>query len=86
MLKNSLNKEVKNFTRDISVREEIENQNRKKLIAQKLINKEISIYDLEDKEINEMTEYFITDIEKLDKEIIKVKEHILKMKKELNNQ
>lgn len=86
-IKDDINKEeqISNFVSDISVIEEIKEHNRKKSIAQKLINKEISVYDLEDEELEEMTEYFKKDIEELDKEINRVKEHILQMKK-INNQ
>lgn len=69
----------------IMVKNKIKNENRKRLTAQKLINKEVNFYDLEDEEIEEMAEYFIQDINKIDEELIRIKKHIKKMRQELNN-
>ena len=87
MMSNELiNKYNRNsFIQNISVKEEIENQNRKKAMADKIIKKEISIYDLNDEEVIEMTAYFTEDIKKIDEELLRIKNHIKKMRKELNS-
>ena len=73
------------FINALSVKGEIENQNRRKVIAERIIKKEIYIYDLKDEEKDEMTDYFTEDIRKIDKELLRIKNHIKKMKQELNN-
>ena len=76
--------ESQTFINNLSVKEEIENQNRKKAMANRIIKREISIYDLEDQEIDEMIDYFTDDIKNIDEELIKIKENIRRMKQELN--
>ena len=49
----------------------------------KLKNGDIDSYDLSNEEVNEMTEYFMNDIEKQNKELQRIKEHIIQMKKQL---
>lgn len=71
------------FKTDISYKEEIKEQNRKESIATKLLNGDIDSYDLSNEEVNEMTEYFMNDIEKQNKELQRIKEHIIQMKKQL---
>lgn len=73
----------KSFKEEISYKEEIQEQNRKEKIATKLLDGEIDSYDLSDEEVDEMTEYFIKDIEKQNKELQRIKEHIIQMKKQL---
>ena len=71
------------FKTDISYKEEIKEQNRKEIIAAKLLNGDIDSYDLSNEEVNEMTEYFMNDIEKQNKELQRIKERIIQMKKQL---
>ena len=68
----------------MTLREKIGEYSRKKELAEKLLNNEIDVYDLTDEEVEEMTEYFVKDIEQLDTEINRVKIHIEAMKKQIN--
>ena len=73
----------KSFKEEISYKEEIQEKNRKEKLAIKLLDGEIDSYDLSDEEVDEMTEYFMKDIEKQNKELQRIKEHIIQMKKQL---
>ena len=44
---------------------------------------EIGPSELNEKEVNEMTEYFKKDIQNIDNELLRIKQHILYMQKEL---
>jgi len=69
---------------NISLKEEIEENNRKKNLAEKLLYGEIGSSELTEKETDEMIKYFAEDIQKIDKELEKIRNHIISMKKELN--
>lgn len=71
------------FQESISVKKEIDKQNRKEKLALNLINADIDINDLTDEEVNEMIEWFKEDIEKQDNELKRIKAHILQIRKEL---
>jgi len=49
-------------------------------LAKKLLNEEISIDDLSDEEVQKMIAYFEKDIEYKDKEIERIKSHIVSMR------
>lgn len=71
----------KNFRKQISCQNEIEFEK----IAKKLLDGEINVYDLEDNLVEKMEKYFINDIQKQEKELEKIKKHILEMKEKLQN-
>jgi len=68
---------------NISVKEEIEENNRKKDLAEKLLYREIEIGELTEEETDEMIGYFKEDIQKIDNELEIIRNHIISMKKEL---
>lgn len=71
------------FQESISVKKEIDKQNRKEKLALNLINSDVDINDLTDEEVDEMIEWFKQDIEKQDNELKRIKAHILQIRKEL---
>ena len=73
------NKDI--FHESLCVREELKEQNRIEKLALKLMYDDV--YDLTDDEVDEMTEWFKRDIEEKDRELNRIKEHILQMRKEL---
>ena len=82
---NDLKSNNSDFIKRISVREELQEENKKDRLAQKLMNGELDIFDITDEEVEQMIHWFKNDIQEKDKEINKKKEHILKMRKELKN-
>lgn len=73
----------KTFKEEISYKEEIKEKNRKEEIANELLNGRTDVYDLSDEEVDEMIEYFTADIEKQNKELQRIKNNIIQMKKRL---
>lgn len=68
---------------DTLLKTEIQEQNRKSLLAKNLLEGELNSSDLTDEETEEMIEYFKDDIQKIDNEILKIKAHILDMKRQM---
>lgn len=66
-------------------KEKFEIENKKHALAEKLIHGEINPSELNENEVKEMTDYFKDDIQKMDTELLRIKQHILAMKKELQN-
>lgn len=58
-------------------------ENEKKDLAEKLLYGEVGINELNETEVDEMTEYFTRDIEDIDSELLRIKKHILAMQQEL---
>lgn len=54
-------------------------------MAKKLLYGEIGVSDLNENEVDEMTEYFKNDIKNIDNELIRIKKHILSMQQSLKN-
>ena len=77
-------KEVEEFKEKISVKNELDKKNRKKLLAKKLINGETDVYKLTDEEVEEMMVYFDTYIKEKKRELHQIKENIIKMRKQLS--
>ena len=73
------------FIEKIEYKKELEIQSKKEEMAEKLRQGEIGVNDLTETEVDEMTEYFIKDIQEIDKELLRIKEHIISMKKKLSN-
>ena len=71
------------FQESISVKKEIDEQNKKEKLALNLINADVDINDLTDEEVDKMIEWFKNDIEKQDNELKRIKAHILQIRKEL---
>lgn len=82
---NYINGERNNFTIQISVKEKMKKQVRLDETAQKLLNYELIPSELTDKEVDEMTEWFTQDIEEKDKELEKIKNHILSIKRQIED-
>lgn len=68
---------------DYTLKEKFEIEKNKKDLAEKLLYGEIGVSELNDSEVDEMTEYFTKDIQNIDNELFKIKQHILAMKQEL---
>ena len=77
-------KEMKEFKEKISVKNELDKKNRKKLLAEKLINGETDVYELNYEEVEEMMVYFDTYIKEKKRELYQIKKHIIKMRKQLS--
>ena len=71
------------FQESISVKKEIDEQNKKEKLALNLINADVDINDLTDEEVDEMIEWFKQDIEKQNNELKRIKNHILQIRKEV---
>ena len=72
-----------NIRFDHNLREKIEQENNRKVLAEKLLYGQIGISDLNETEVNEMKEYFTNDIQSIDNELSKIKQHIIAMQQEL---
>lgn len=76
---------VDNQTFVNELKEKFEIENKKQILANKLLYGEIGASELEESETNEMIEYFTQDIQNIDREILRVKQHIISMQQELEN-
>ena len=77
-------KEINNdFATQISAKQQLKNKEEQNQMAHKLLNYELFSNELTDEEIDEMIEWFKTDIEVKDKELQKIKNNILNMKTQL---
>lgn len=72
-----------NIRFDHNLREKIEQENNRKVLAEKLLYAQIGISELNETEVNEMKEYFAKDIQSIDNELSKIKQHIIAMQQEL---
>ena len=75
-----------NNTINNNLKEKFEIENKKQALANKLLYGEISTSELEDNEVDEMTDYFSTDIKNIDNELLRIKQHILNMQKQLKQE
>ena len=69
-----------------NLKEKFEIENKKQDLANKLLYGEISTSELEDNEVDEMTDYFSTDIKNIDNELLRIQQHILNMQKQLKQE
>ena len=67
------------------LRNSIKKNKSKKVLAENLLSGEIVISELTDEEVVDMTDYFTKDIAEIDRELLRIKENILRMKKKLAN-
>ena len=72
---------ISKFTNDL--REKFEKEHKNHDLANKLLYGEIGPSELNEQEVDEMTEYFKKDIQNIDNELLRIKQHILYMQKEL---
>ena len=75
--------ENNNFTHSDNLKEEFKKENKKKVLAEKLLYGNLDTIELNEEEVNEMTEYFNKDIQNIDNELLRIKKHILAMRQEL---
>ena len=66
-------------------KEKFEKEKEKKVLAEKLLYGELGTSELNESEVDEMIEYFTKDIQNIDNELLRIKQHILYMQKELKN-
>lgn len=71
--------------KDSNLKEKFEEENKKKVLAEKLLYGELCTSELNETEVDEMIEYFTKDIQNIDNELLRIKQHILYMQKELKN-
>lgn len=57
---------------------------KKSNLIKRVLNREITIHELSDNEIDEITETIEKDIDNMEKELLKIKQNILIMKQKLN--
>lgn len=62
-----------------------EKEDKKILLATKLMNKELNVSDLTDIETADMIEWFKRDIEEKNIKLNRIKKHILEIRKEIRN-
>lgn len=65
---------------------QFENNDNKLVLSDKLLYGELGISELNEKEVDEMKEYFTNDIYNIDKELLRIKEHILIMQQKLKQE
>ncbi len=82
---NTIEKEQKNSNSiyDSNLKEKIKEENKKKVLAEKLLYGELGTSELNETEVDEMIEYFTKDIQNIDNELLRIKQHILVMRQEL---
>ncbi|MGN1297433.1 MAG: hypothetical protein ACI4VH_03240 [Clostridia bacterium] len=66
-----------------NLKEKFERDTNKQLLANNLLYGVLGTSELNETEVNEMTEYFTKDIQNIDNELVKIKQHILTMRKKL---
>ena len=84
---NTIEQEQKNSNSiyNSNLKEKFEEENKKKVLAEKLLYGELGTSELNETEVDEMIEYFTKDIQNIDNELLRIKQHILYMQKELKN-
>lgn len=85
--KKSINSEIQDekvIINNKTVKINIDESNFRKILAENLVNGDIVIGDLTDKEVEEMIEFFTKSIEEIDEELVKRKDNILRIKNRTN--
>lgn len=81
---NKLRTDIRGYIQDLCRWKGVEIvEKEKQELAEKLLYGEIGTSELNDIEVNEMTQYFINDIKDIDAELYKIKQYILYMKKKI---
>ena len=75
---NTIEQEQKNSNSiyDSNLKEKFEEENKKKVLAEKLLYGELGTSELNETEVDEMIEYFTKDIQNIDNELLRIKQHI----------
>lgn len=74
--------EIKNDT-TVKIQDSLKVNTEQQELAQKLLYMEIGPSELEETQVDEMVDYFKKDIENIDNELLRIKQHILVMKQKL---
>ena len=69
-----------------NLKEAFEMENKKHVLAEKLLYGELNTSELDENEVDEMIDYFTKDIKNIDNELLRIKQHILAMQKELKQE
>lgn len=77
------NQTYSNVIENDSLKEKFERDTNKQILADKLLYGILGTSELDETEVNEMTEYFVKDIQNIDNELVRIKQHILAMKQKL---
>ena len=86
-IKSSENSTTNNtITFNDNLKEKFEMENKKHVLAEKLLYGELNTSELDENEVDEMTDYFTKDIKSIDNELLRIKQHILAMQKELKQE
>lgn len=74
------NQTYNNVIANDNLKEKFERDTNKHLLANNLLYGVLGTSELNETEVNEMTEYFIKDIQNMDNELLRIKQHILSMR------
>lgn len=69
-----------------NLKEKFEIESQKQALAEKLLYGELNASELNENEVDEMTDYFTKDIQNIDNELLRIKQHILAMQKQLKQE
>lgn len=72
-----------NIIANETLNEKFERDTNKQILANKLLYGVLGTSELDETEVNEMTEYFTKDIQNIDNELLRIKQHILAMQQKL---
>lgn len=72
-----------NLQNENSYKQQLKTDTEKDKLANDLLNNKKNVNDLDDKKTEEMIEYFEKDIKKQEEELLRIKNHIIEMQKEL---
>lgn len=77
------NQTYDNVIANDNLKEKFERDTNKQLLANNLLYGVLGTSELNETEVNEMTEYFTEDIQNIDNELLRIKQHILTMRQKL---
>ena len=80
---NKIEKDNKVMVNTKLIKIDIDESSFRKILAENLVNGEVVIADLTDREVEEMIDFFTKSIEEIDQELIKRKDNILKIKNKI---
>ena len=69
-----------------NLKEKFEIENKKQVLAEQLLYGKINTSELNENEVDEMIDYFTKDIQNIDNELLRIKQHILAMQKQLKQE
>ena len=78
-------KQENNFLSSLSYRKELDKVYKEEKLAEELKEGKLDVYELDDNQTEEMIEYFDKDIDNKKKELERIKNHIIEIRKELLN-